>query len=282
MSYLKIPNLYKDQTILLFRHAFAMEKIHGTSAHISWNKGQVHYFNGGANRENFLKVLESADLEKRFSDLGHEKVVVYGEAYGGKLQGMSATYGKQLCFAAFEVQIGDVWLSVPQAHEVALQKLGLGFVHYVQIPTDMEVIDRERDDASVQAYKNGIQEPKIREGIVLRPLIELTKNNGERIICKHKRKEFMETATEHEVNPEKRVVLEEAEAIALEWVTEMRLSHVLGKSDRTWTIKDTRDVVVAMIEDVNREGEGEFAPSKEANKAIGTRASKLFLQYLKG
>lgn len=29
MSYLHIPNLYKDQTILMFKEVFAMEKIHG-------------------------------------------------------------------------------------------------------------------------------------------------------------------------------------------------------------------------------------------------------------
>lgn len=30
MSYLHIPNLYKDQTILLLRECFALEKVHGT------------------------------------------------------------------------------------------------------------------------------------------------------------------------------------------------------------------------------------------------------------
>ena len=29
MSYMEIPNLYKDKTILMFKQCYAMEKIHG-------------------------------------------------------------------------------------------------------------------------------------------------------------------------------------------------------------------------------------------------------------
>ena len=34
MSYLHIQNLYKDPRILMLREVYALEKIHGTSAHI--------------------------------------------------------------------------------------------------------------------------------------------------------------------------------------------------------------------------------------------------------
>jgi hypothetical protein len=34
MGYAHINNLYKDQEILIFKHVWALEKIHGTSAHI--------------------------------------------------------------------------------------------------------------------------------------------------------------------------------------------------------------------------------------------------------
>lgn len=36
MGYLHINNLYKDQTVLMFQELYALEKIHGTSAHIAW------------------------------------------------------------------------------------------------------------------------------------------------------------------------------------------------------------------------------------------------------
>src|SRR5690348_10996218 len=35
MGYLHIGNLYKTQDLLLFRECYALEKVHGTSAHIT-------------------------------------------------------------------------------------------------------------------------------------------------------------------------------------------------------------------------------------------------------
>ena len=40
MGYLHIDNLYKNQTVLAFRRCFALEKVHGTSAHIAWRDGK--------------------------------------------------------------------------------------------------------------------------------------------------------------------------------------------------------------------------------------------------
>jgi hypothetical protein len=283
MGYAHINNLYRDQTILMFKEIYCLEKVHGTSAHVSWraHKGGLGFFSGAATHSKFLGLFDHEKLTQAFVSMGHEKVTVYGEAHGGKLLKMSKAYGSGLRFVAFDVMIGEYWLSVPQAEDVC-NKLGIQFVHYVKVPTDLAILDAERDADSVQAQRNGMGPGHFREGVVLRPLIELTKNDGNRIICKHKRKEFMETATEREVDPEKQIVLEQAEAIALEWVTEMRLQHVLGKTDHQWTVRDTGAVVKAMIEDVNREGEGEFIPSKEADKAVGKRASKLFMTYLRG
>lgn len=36
MGYMHIDNLYKNQDMLIFRECYALEKIHGTSAHVSW------------------------------------------------------------------------------------------------------------------------------------------------------------------------------------------------------------------------------------------------------
>ena len=37
MGYMHIDNLYKNVTIMLFKEAYVLEKIHGTSAHITWS-----------------------------------------------------------------------------------------------------------------------------------------------------------------------------------------------------------------------------------------------------
>ncbi len=275
MGYMNMDNLYKNQDILLFKECYALEKIHGTSAHIRWADNMVHFFSGGEKRENFIALFDADKLAEGFKAIGRDTVIINGEAYGGKQQGMSDTYGKQLKFIVFEVNIGGNWLSVPEAEQIAIG-LGLEFVHYKKITTDLQSIDAERDADSVQAVRNGMGEGKKREGVVLRPLIELRKNNGARIICKHKREDFRETKKQREVtDPAKLEVLKEAQAIAEEWVTEMRLTHVLDAFPDA-TIENTPDVIRAMIADVLKESVGEIVDSKEARKAIGSRTAQMF------
>jgi hypothetical protein len=280
MSYIHIDNLYANQDILLFRECYAMEKIHGTSARISWKDGQVMFFAGGADHGNFTKLFDESDLHKRFTDFfDRQHVVVYGEAYGGKCFGMKETYGPNLRFVAFEVKIEDYWLNVPNADDVVTVKFGLEFVHYNLISTNIDSINAERDADSVQAVRNGMGPGKMREGIVLRPLIELVKNNGKRIISKHKRDEFKETKSSRELDPARRQILEDAEGVAEEWVTPMRLTHVLQKLPGA-SIRDTPDIIKAMIEDVVREATGEILDSNFVRKAIGRKAAALFKQHL--
>jgi hypothetical protein len=177
------------------------------------------------------------------------------------------------------VRIGDTWLSVPQAHDVT-QKLGLEFVHYVRVATDLAALDAERDAPSEQARRNGIDGDQPREGVVLRPLTEVRLNNGDRVIAKHKRDEERETNTTRKVvDPSKLEVLAKAQAIADEWVTPVRLQHVLDKLPDAG-IERMRDVIAAMSEDVFREGVGEFVDSREARTAIGKKTAQLFKAHL--
>lgn len=280
MGYMHIENLYRNQTILMFRECYALEKLHGTSAHVRWSDGKVHFHHGGEKRENFIALFDESALVAAFAAIGHPTVIVYGEAYGGKQQRMSDRYGKALKFCAFEVQVGDGWLAVPQAADF-VAKLGLEFVHYVKCSTDLEALDAERDAPSEQARRNGVQGDQPREGVVLRPLIELKRNDGARIICKHKRQEERETKSPREVvDPTKLAVLEKATEIADEWVTPTRLAHVLDKLGEIG-IERTRDVISAMIEDVTREGAGEFVDSREARAAIGRKTAELFHAQIK-
>ena len=267
MGYMHIENLYKNGEILMFRRCYAMEKIHGTSAHISWNGEKVGFFSGGASYPEFVSLFNVDMLESLFRQrMGEKKVIIYGEAYGGKMQGMSDTYGKKLKFIAFDVKIDDMWLDVPKAESFALD-MGIEFVHYAEVSTDIEALNAQRDADSIQAVRNGCGEGKMREGIVLRPLIELTKNNGERIIVKHKRDEFRETASKREIAPDKLEKLADARAIADEWVTDMRLTHVLN--NEAPVVERIKDYIDAMTEDVLREADGEIEVSPEVRKEIG-------------
>lgn len=285
MGYLHIDNLYKAQEILLFRRCYAMEKVHGTSAHVSWNEGRLGFFAGGESYDRFVKLFDHAGLTAKLTEtFGLEgKVTVFGEAYGGKCQGMSKTYGKELRFVVFDVQIGESWLSVPRAFDL-VSALGLDFVAFEEIDTDLSAIDAERDRDSSQAIKNGLGTGHIREGIVLRPLVEVTLNNGRRVIAKYKREEFAERATIPEVDPAKREIMENADAIAGEWVTAMRLTHVLdslrAQGIDVSVIQATGTVIAAMTEDVTREAVGEIVENNHVKKAIGAKAAKMFKAYL--
>lgn len=287
MGYAHIENLYRDKakSILLFKEVYCLEKIHGTSAHISWNDGKVGFFSGGANHESFVSIMDSVVLSNAFAALGHDKVIVYGEAYGGKMQGMKHTYGNDLKFAAFDVLVNNTWLKVPDAHDVAIA-LELEFVHYIKSFTYLKALDAERDAPSEQAFRNGMADRndpatyKLREGIVLRPLIEVTDNRGNRIVAKHKGAAFSERVHVPKVNAEKDPVMEEAEKIAFEFVTDQRLAHVLDKLGNPKDLSFMPTVIPAMIEDVLREASGEILDNKLVRKEIGRATVKLYKNWV--
>ena len=299
MAYLHIPNLYKEQEILIFKECFALEKIHGTSSHISFDIStdtksinynakldniycKISLFSGGEKHENFVMLFYLNELAERFLKLGiTEKTTVFGEAYGGKCQGMKDTYGDKLKFIAFEVKVGYNWLSVPQAEEI-VKDLGLEFVFYTKIPATIEAIDKALANKSMQALRNGMGEDKQQEGIVLRPLLELRKNNGERIIVKHKNEDFRETKKKRTVvDVEKLEILTQAKEIAEEWVNPNRLKNILSHFPENINIESMDKIIKTMIEDVKRESTKEVAWSKIVEKAIGRKTAYLMKEHLK-
>ncbi len=316
MGYLHLPNLYKDQDILLFKEVYALEKVHGTSAHVTFKsratcecchgqgehlqnkdtgadvccacscqdykagprKVTATFFSGGASHERFKGLFNEADLIAKIEPFARETVTIYGEAYGGggvSGQGMSGTYGKELRFIVFDVQFDDLWLSVPDMTDVATG-LGLEVVPWEKIPATLEAINAVRDKPSEVAARRGCGTDKPREGVVLRPLIELRKNNDERIICKHRIEKYSERATPQKIiDPAQLKVLEDAKAIAEEWVVPNRLIHVLQKLPHVTSTSQTKEVIDAMIEDVYREAKGEIVEGKAVEAAIGKRTAVL-------
>lgn len=293
MSYLSIDNLYKPQAQLLlsFKKLYALEKIHGTSAHIHWSGSHVAYFSGGEPHTKFKALFDDAKLTalflEKFSNL--QMVTIYGEAYGGKQQRMSHTYGKELKFVAFDVKIGDSWLNVPNAHGLCTG-MGLDFVDYELVDSDLDSLNFERDRPSMQAEKCGIEAPMLREGVVLRPPFECYTYQG-RLIAKHKGEAFTEREKpvhKSDFDPEgpKAQEIALAEALAQEWASPMRLEHVIDhiialREDKTIGMEDTKDIITEMVKDIQKEweseSEGPQVPtfSQRQLKAIGTRTASL-------
>ena len=296
MSYMHIELLYKAQDILLFKECYAMEKIHGSSANVSFKMvqhgsddsmgrpfvGQLHFISGGESDVRFKALFDENNLMSKLSKMGFGEIKIFGEVYGGSCQGMSYLYGKDLKFIVFDVQIENRWLEVPQAESLA-KELGLEFVHYVKIPTDLASLETQRDADSVQAVRNGVDLTKLpegctalREGIVMRPLLELMHNEN-RIISKFKSDKFnKERKTPQKIiSSDQLKVLSDANEVADEWVQPMRLDHVLQKLPKGG-MELVPKLIPAMVEDVLREGKGEIIDSKEVRKAIGKKAVELF------
>jgi hypothetical protein len=264
LGYLHISNLYSVPEIL---ECYALEKVHGTSAHIRFAGGIVHYFSGGSSHTHFIGLFDQVAIETKFKEkfLPVDDITLYGEAFGGSLLGMSDTYGKQLRFIVFDVNINDTCLNVPSAEGLA-GEFGLAFVPYERGPLTLEWLNEQRDRPSRVA----VVPDKPSEGIVIRPIRE----DASRFIYKHKTAKFRETKTQREVDPNRAIILTEAITVADEWVTRMRLQHVLDKTPLAGT-KDMGNVIRAMQEDVRRESDGEVKWSKEVASAIAKATAKL-------
>lgn len=284
MGYMHIENLYRPQAqrILQLRRVYALEKVHGTSTAIHYRAEghQLSFHAGGESHPRFVGLFDQPKLLAVMQARGYTAVSIHGEGYGGKQQGMSATYGKDLAFIGFDAQVNGVWLDVPQAAALVAD-LGLEFVPYAEVECTVEALDRERDRPSVVAERRGMGADKKREGIVIRPLFELVTSDGERLMAKHKADAFAERATPPKVvDPAALTVLQEAEAIATEWVTPMRLQHVLDKLPEVTGIQHTSQVIKAMLEDVHREAAGEIATGKAVDAAISKRAAALYKAHV--
>lgn len=284
MGYAKIPQVIKEPTILMFKDCYALEKIHGSSAHVSWKEGRLSFYAGGAKHEDFVKIFDQEALTKAFTELGQQHAIIYGEAYGGRMQGMSHIYGKELSFCAFDVRFHSqndtgYWIDVPKAEAVVLA-LGLEFVPYHQVPATKEALDSERDRPSEIAERRGMGSDKKREGVVCKSLVEMTGPHG-RVISKHRIYEHLERRTNIEIgDTDKLKLIEDAEAAAEEFCVPMRLIHVLDKLPEAKNISAVASVIDAMIQDILVEAGDEVVDSRALRKAIGKQTVKLFKQHL--
>lgn len=311
MGYEHIEHLYKHSEFFKnFQKAYALEKIHGTSTWIDFvNKHRINELKKGSIDEakqsinDFTLSFHSAgERQDTFSALfNHEflrqilfqivtendwhRIRIHGEGYGGKQQKMSDTYGPILKFIVFDVKVNDTkFLDIAVSENIA-KILNLEFVHYEIGNCSPEWFDEQTKTQSIQAIRNGMGTGKLREGIIVRPLLESLDSFGKRIIYKHKNPEFWEIASERPLN-EKLKITHDIYQIANDWVTMQRVSHVLDhiiseREQKEIEFKDITVFVNAMVEDVHRESIGEVVWSKEVEKQIKKYAGKIFSNMIK-
>ena len=179
----------------------------------------------------------------------------------------------------FESNEGKGFINVPDAERIA-QSLNLEFVHYIKGPNTPEWIESQSNSESVQAIRNGVGPGKNREGVVVRPLVESKFPNGKRIILKHKNAEFWEIKTRRPLG-EKLKIVDNINEIVNDWVTDERYEHVKDrvlqqKANKTLEAKDVKLFLDLMVEDVQRESEGEVVWSNDLIRSIRQVAAAMF------
>lgn len=130
-----------------------------------------------------------------------EKVVLFGEGYGPKIQsGGKYTGGENVhSFMLFDVKIGDFWLSRENVDDIA-SKLGIESVPTIGHGTLQDAIDIvssgitfNKQGAVVRWGRGGLQSQFgsfEAEGIVARPVVPMFDRKGQRIITKIKAVDF--------------------------------------------------------------------------------------------
>jgi len=286
LAYLSIENLYKFVREYPIqwkeeKKVWALSKLHGTSSNLIFEANQpIRFFAGGIKQEPFEALFNKEYLLDIYNrKYFPAKLILYGEAYAGKCMGMSHTYGKDLKYCGFEVRRDHIWLNVPQAEEI-IRDFGLDFVFYWRGPNEIEWLDSKRDHPSMQAKKNGILEDRPEEGIVCRAINERMVTSQNRWIFKHKRKEFSEVRTPRIIDDKEFLMMTKAKEVAYEFMTEMRMHHILSKSPEEWNLQRTSEYVKLAIADVKKESEGEVVWSKNIEKSVGGLAVHLFKEYL--
>jgi hypothetical protein len=282
----------------LFDKVFVMEKIHGTSTWIKYvaKTGELTFHSGGEKSDNFHKLFDQDKLRQMMKSLVELKswkvLKIHGECYGWKQQGMAKTYGEVLKFIVFDVYVEAEspisvtnFMNIPEAESVATS-LGLEFVHYVVSECKPELLEHLSSLESVQAVRNGMGHDIMPEGIVVRPISEAKFEDGKRVIAKYKNEKFWEIKSRRPLGESLKVFSDTNEFVS-EFVTEERIRHVLDrilqtKENKIVSKSDIKNFITLMLEDIQRESEGEIIWSEDIEKAIRKKAGTLFVQkYIK-
>lgn len=164
------------------------EKVDGTNIRVIY-RSRVLSFGGRTDRAQIpatlLKYLCSTFTSRLLSEVfgGPDRVVLYGEGYGPKIQKGGGNYRQDQSFVLFDVKIGPFWLRRADVNDVAC-KLGIESVPIIGLGTLHAMVEK-----TARGF-NSIWGDFRAEGIVARPTTELLTRSNRRIITKIKCKDF--------------------------------------------------------------------------------------------
>ena len=167
------------------------EKIDGTNIGIYWD-GENREYHGKTDKANIPaglisaldRIIDNGKLAHTFTKRGDEplEVRIYGEGFGGNIQGkMGKGYG-DFDFIVFDISIGGVYLDYEIVKSIC-DNLGLTVV-----PLVGEMSLAEAEEYVRKGFKSFVSKDREldAEGLVCRPAVRLFNNKGERIITKIK------------------------------------------------------------------------------------------------
>jgi len=165
------------------------EKIDGTNIRVIIGSDRTVFYGktGNAQIPPFLrsKLEELFPLGKLHDTFPDEKEIVclYGEGYGAKIQSGGGYTPDGCGFILFDVKVGKWWLKREDVEEIA-HKLGILAVPIISYGTLQEAVDMAQFPTPSRIGNRD------REGLVMRPEVDLLDRAGNRIIAKIKFKDF--------------------------------------------------------------------------------------------
>jgi RNA ligase (TIGR02306 family) len=193
-EYTEIENMRNYPDIFTVGETVVLtEKIHGTNSRVGSIQGE---FMGGSKalqrkrpaEDNFAaniywSPLALPSVRALLEDLGkeHAQVILFGEVYGSKIQSLHYGYKGRLGFRSFDLLIDGRYQNWPDLVMLA-EKYGIETVPVVAtIPFELAEVKRLSEGPTLLMQ----QDAHIREGVVVRPLVERIHPKVGRVIQKY-------------------------------------------------------------------------------------------------
>lgn len=308
-QYPHIENIENVPTLFELPEVIVTEKVHGSSARIGVLDNVLRV--GGRRLEFtdirpdtreglcFIQWVLDTGLDKKMMEVFvGQNIIFYGEWHGSGTpkknwpqvqKGIRYIQGND--FRVFDVKVNGQFIAQDSVADWAA-KIGLKTMPILyRGKPDQAVFDSLIDSMSKLGAENGIVDPENTiEGLVIRPPEFVWDKKGNPVIAKLKIGKWAERASAQrhpKTAPKERVVPPGAKEFAKEFVTEMRLEHVLDQLREAGIAIDKSamgEVMKRMGQDIKREGDKALEDAglewKNVSPFVTLLTKELFLKRL--
>lgn len=171
------------------------EKVDGTNIRVVWDGHKVAFY-GRTDNANIptpllrkLEELFGGEINEQVFEehFGEKQVVLYGEGYGSKIQKGGGLYRKDNGFILFDVEINGKMLEYDALDGIA-QYFSIPVVPTLLIGTIWDGVNyvKSRPMSAIS------EEPRVMEGVVGKPFVDLMDASGKRVVVKIKVRDMEE------------------------------------------------------------------------------------------